>query len=156
MWSHAAWRPLLHSFADAYRAGVGPGGMGVPAGSSGPAAGAMWYKSVLQSAVCASGDRPAGAQLGEDVINWALVIGPGTDTAGLVLKVSNGAQTFEHAGLVAGLNAGQDALVAGTPSMELWDGATRLYVASGGRSVSSGCPDTIFNMNYIVVDLVPS
>lgn len=130
--------------------------MAVPQQIGGSALGVMWYKSILQSSVCPNGDHPEGWQLGQDVINWAIVINPGTDTSSYVLKVSNGVATFQHTGLTAGLNSGQDALVAGSPSMELWDGSTRLYVASGGRSVSSGCPDTIFNMNEIVVGLTPS
>lgn len=127
--------------------------MSVPARLGGSALGALWYKSVLQSSQCPNGDHPSGFQLGQDVVNWAVVINPGVSTANYILSIFNGGQVINVGGLKNGLNFGQVPVVAGTPSMQLKNGATVVSTASGGRSVSSGCPDGIFNMNYIVVGL---
>lgn len=125
--------------------------MTTPLGYDGTALGAIWYKSVLQTSTCSSGDHPDGWSLGKDQLNWAIVIETGTDTSNYVLRIFNGASTTEHTGLTTGLNYGYVTVVAGTPYAELYDGDTLVYIASGGREVSSGCPDGIFNMNDIVV-----
>ncbi|KAJ7598954.1 glycoside hydrolase [Mycena floridula] len=149
--SHKAWLPLIRSFADAYRNGGNAQTMAVADGSA--ALGVMWYKSILQSSVCPNGDHPSSWELGKDQLNWALVIQPGTNTANYVLRIFSGSASFQRTGLTAGLNSNFETLSAGDQRMELWAGSTLIYRAQGGRTVSSGCPDGIFNMNPTVVGL---
>ncbi|KAL1739610.1 glycosyl hydrolase family 71-domain-containing protein [Schizophyllum fasciatum] len=151
-WSHKAWLPLIHSFSDAFMSGGGPSSMSVPYGNQASAIGVMWYKSVLQSTSCPNGDHPDGWELGADQLNWAVVVDPGTDTSGWVLRAFNGQETIEHRAFKSGLNYGAFVLADGTPHMTLSTGNAN-YIAWGARPVTTDCPDGIFNMNDVVVGL---
>ncbi|KAL1697513.1 glycoside hydrolase [Schizophyllum commune] len=151
-WSHKGWLPLIHSFSDAFINGGGPSSMSVPYGNQASAIGVMWYKSVMQSTNCPNGDHPDGWELGADQLNWAVVVDPGTDTSGWVLRAFNGKETIEHTAFKSGLNYGAFVLETGTPHMTLSTNDAN-YIAWGARAVTTDCPDGIFNMNDVVVAL---
>jgi len=68
--------------------------------------------------------------------------------------ISNGNTIAKVAGK-AGLNYGDiPKAQAGFQRMELLDASgSVLLAASGGRCISDGCPDCIYNMNYQVIEL---
>lgn len=122
---------------------------------SGNVIGTMWYKSIMQSSSCPNGDHPSGYSLGKDQVNWAIVIKPGTTIANYFVRIVSNTVTKDFHGLTSGLNYNSAPMSAGRQRLEVWDGSTLIFIAQDGRCVSSGCPDGIFNMNDIVVGVVP-
>jgi hypothetical protein len=123
------------------------------------AVGALWYKTILQSAECA-GDatqgyylKPDGYETGTDSLNWAIVLQSGL-SGYKVRAISNGA-TLNTWAVSAGLNHGHvTGVQAGSQSLQLLNAAgTVVMGASGGGCVSDGCPEAIWNMNYQVIPL---
>ncbi|KAJ7181314.1 glycoside hydrolase [Mycena crocata] len=154
LWSHAAWRPIIASFADAFISGGGVSSM-TPHGSSGNVIGALWYKTVLQGSTCPSGDHPGGWEKGSDDLNWGLVLKAGKDTSNYRLYLISGSTTVLHTGFKDGLNYGTVPLSRGIQRLELYDAARLIYEAKGAREVHTDCPDTIFNMNDVTASVLP-
>lgn len=155
--SHVGWQPLIASFNTAFKAGVLATGMTPPGGAS--AVGAIWYKTILQSAVCSNEgsnlytQKPNGFNQGTDSLSWAIVLPP--STAGWsAVAYSDNAQIGQWS-LSGGLNYGAGSgLRAGLQRLEIRDASGKVIkVAAGGRCVSDKCPDLIYNMNPQVVGL---
>ncbi|KAJ6474433.1 glycoside hydrolase [Mycena vitilis] len=151
-WSHAAWRPLIASFADAYKAGRGISSM-TPLGSSENVIGAMWYATILKSSQC-SGAPPGGLELATDELHWALVLKAGKDTSNYRLYLISGGTTVLVTDFKDGLNSGTTPLSPGAQRLELYDASSLIYEAQGGGDVHSDCPGGIFNMNDVVRSVV--
>jgi len=116
--------------------------------------GAMWYKTILQSAVCPPKvAQPEGFNTGTDSLNWAVVI-PAGSSGMQVRAISNGI-TLQTAAVSPGLNWGSPTGVqAGAQVLQVLDKSGNIVMsATGGKCVSAGCPDGIYNMNYQVVGL---
>ena len=161
-WDHSAWQPLLASFAQAFKAELGPHSMTTP--NEEVAIGALWYKTVLQSTICPTEPdlisedyeysvKPDGFETGTDQLNWAVVI-PFSSSGLSIRAISNG-QVISTVQLTAGLNYGSATGVSeGQQRLELVDSSgTVVLAATGGRCISSNCPDCIYNMNPQVVAL---
>lgn len=156
---HTGWLPLIGSFADAFRANASSASAMRPSPSSDAATGALWYKAILQSASCPNEGnggvyaKPDGWDTGEDVLNWAVVVGEGSD--GWKARLVSGGEEIGSVDLVEGMNYGKvEGLKAGAQRLEVVDGDGKVVrVAAGGRCVSDGCPDGIYNMNPQVVGL---
>lgn len=120
--------------------------------------GSLWYKTMLKDAVCPldpgndRANKPEGWEAGNDNLNWGIVAPSGQSYS--VRLISNGV-VLATVPLSAGLNYGaQPGVIAGPQRMELINSAgTVILVARGGRCVSGGCPDCIYNMNYQVAEL---
>lgn len=155
--SHVGWQPIIASFSAAFKAGVSATSMTPPGGAS--VVGAIWYKTILQSAVCPNEgstlytQKPSGFGQGADSLNWAIVLPPST-TGWSAVAYSDNAQIGQWS-LSGGLNYGAGpGLRAGLQRLEVRDASGRVIkVAAGGRCVSAGCPDLIYNMNPQVVGL---
>lgn len=121
-------------------------------------AGALWYKTILKDAVCPINPsnpysvKPDGWDAGNDNLNWGIVVPSGESYS--VRLISNGV-VLNTVPLTAGLNKGaQPGVTPGPQRMELIDSSGSVVLAAtGGRCVSGGCPDCIYNMNYQVVEL---
>lgn len=123
-----------------------------PPGSS--PVGAMWYKTILQSASCPSNvAQPQGFDTGTDSLDWAVII-PAGSSGMQVRAISNGV-TLQTANVFPGLNWGAPTgLQAGVQLLEVLDGSGNVVMsAAGGKCVSAGCPDGIYNMNVQVLGL---
>lgn len=153
---HTGWQPLISSFIQAFKGGSSSLEM-TPV--SGDWAGALWYKTMLQSSQCPNEGisqytvKPDGWEAGSDALNWAIVLPAGT-IGYSVRFISNGVEIGVY-DLVDGLNYGEVLGVqAGYQSMELLDASGSVVTgASGGRCVSAECPDCIYNMNPQVIAL---
>jgi len=127
-----------------------------------PAVGALWYKTILQSSSCPVNQNalvsnyslpPDGFDTGTDQLNYAVVLESGA-TGYSLQAYSNGA-ALASVNLKPGLNYGAfTGVQAGYQRMELLHGGAILLAAAGGRCISSGCPDCIYNMNPQVVPLI--
>lgn len=157
--SHVGWQPIIASFGAAFKAGVPATSMTPPDGA--PAVGAIWYKTILQSAVCPNEgstlytQKPNGFSQGTDSLNWAVVLPPSSTAPGWsAVAYSDNAQIGQWP-LSGGLNYGAGpGLRPGLQRLEVRDPSGRVVkVAAGGRCVSAGCPDSIYNMNPQVVGL---
>lgn len=161
-WPHSGWQPLIASFITAWKAGKLASEMEPPAGT--PAVGALWYKTILQSSVCpasANADTlissyslpPDGFDTGTDELNYAVVLEAGA--SGYSLQAWSNGVALTPVDLVPGLNYGSfTGVQAGYQRMELYYNGAVVLAASGGRCISAGCPDCIYNMNPQVVPLV--
>ncbi|KAJ7116114.1 glycosyl hydrolase family 71-domain-containing protein [Mycena crocata] len=154
MWSHAAWRPLIAAFADAFIRGGGIGSM-TPHGSTENVVGAIWYKTVMGDTTCPNGDHPGGWEVARDDLSWGLVLKAGKDTSNYRLYLISGGTITLHTGFKDGLNFGTTVLSPGMQRLELYDGPRLIYEAKGGRDVHSDCPDGIYNMNSVAVSVLP-
>ena len=155
--SHAGWQPLISSFITAFKKSLGPKSMLPPNGAV--VAGAMWYNSILTTSTCpseASGGyfvKPDGFETARDWLNYAIVLSPGTEGATLRAysngQLLRGTASLSPGGLIYGAFEG---VSAGFQRMEVvGSDGTILAVAAGGRCISDGCPDCIYNLNPIVV-----
>jgi len=155
-WSHTGWQPLITSFIGALKAGLSASEMIPPPGKI--AVGAIWYKTILSTSNCPNEgsnkytEKPEGWETASDSLNWAVVLP--NDPRGMQIRtITNGRMDYIPGR--PGLNYGTVPIEAGFQRLELLDQAGNvLLAASGGRCVSSGCPDCIYNMNYQVVGLV--
>lgn len=125
-----------------------------PSGSA-PVVGAIWYKTILQTSICPNNaPKPAGFEQGTDSLNWALVLPSSAAQGWSAVAYSDNTQIGQW-DLKAGLNyAAATGLRAGLARLEVrdWSGNV-VKVAAGGRCVSSGCPEGIYDMNPQVVGL---
>lgn len=155
---HNAIQPLLTSFISAFKDDLGAADMQPPKDST--AVGALWYKPILGSTVCkneSSGDlhdaKPDGYSVAADVSAWAVVVADGDD--GFKLHGYSGGEQVGEVALTAGLNLGNfSALREGQQCMEVRNGKGDLVlVATGGRDVTTDCPDGIYNLNPQILGL---
>ena len=127
------------------------------------AIGAMWYNSIMTTSVCpneVSGGyyaKPDGFETAKDHLNFAVVLKPGLE--GVTLRATSNGQVLSQTIDVnpGGLTYGYfDGISAGYQRMEILaaDGSV-LLAATGGRCISSGCPDCIYNLNPVVVGFEP-
>lgn len=126
-----------------------------PPGSA-PVVGAIWYKIILQTSTCPNNaPRPARFDQGTDSLNWAVVLPASSAAQGWKATAYSDNTQIGRWDLKAELNyAAAAGLRAGIARFEVRDRAANLIkVAAGGRFVSSGCPDGIYNMNPQVVGL---
>ncbi|OJD32584.1 glycoside hydrolase family 71 protein, partial [Diplodia corticola] len=151
---HNGIRPLLSSFISSYKAGKEI--MEPPTGED--AVGALWYKSIHSSTVCPDTDaliskKPDGYSAASDVLTWAVIVssigGPYS------IRGFSGGQELQTFYLTAGYNFGTfSSLQEGDQRMELLDASGNVVmVASGGRCVTSTCPDGIYNLNPQILEL---
>ena len=145
---HTAWQPLVKSFIGAYKNG---GSMAPPSGAT--AIGAMWYKTILQSASCSGATQPNGWSTGADALNWAVVLPSGA--SGYKVRATSNGNVLNTVSVNPGLNFGSPTGVqAGSQLLELLNSAgTVVMSATAGACVSSGCPAGMYNMNYYVAGL---
>lgn len=154
-WTHYEWQPNITSFIEAFRAGNTASEMTPP--SDKVAVGALWYKTILQSSVCPENGqyttKPDGFDAGFDNLNWKVVLP--SDPQGMQIRLISNGVILETLTGTAGLNYGASGTVqAGPQRMELLNSSGNiLLAAAGGRCVSSGCPDCVYNMNYQVIEL---
>ena len=115
------------------------------------------HRTILQSSVCPSDGtnytkKPDGFEAGGNNLNWMVVL-PSSATGMQVRLISNGV-VIDTISLVPGLNYGQSGgVLPGPQRMELISGNSVQMAATGGRCISAGCPDCIYNMNFQVVEL---
>ncbi|KKY13309.1 putative glycoside hydrolase family 71 [Diplodia seriata] len=151
---HNGIRPLLSSFISSYKAGKEI--MEPPTGED--AVGALWYKSIHSSTVCPDTDaliskKPDGYSAASDVLTWAVIVssigGPYS------IRGFSGGQELQTFYLTAGYNFGTfSSLQEGDQRMELLDASGNVVMAaSGGRCVTSTCPDGIYNLNPQILEL---
>ncbi|CAM1506137.1 Fc.00g057780.m01.CDS01 [Cosmosporella sp. VM-42] len=146
---HSAWQPLIRSFIRAYKAGQPASAMTT---SSGTVLGAIWYKNILQSSSCPNDSKPQGFSAGTDAVNWAIVVSQ--SNLGYRVRVTSNGAVMATTALSAGLNYGTTSINAGAQVVQVIDSSNKVILtAQGGRDVSGGCPDGIYNMNYQVVGL---
>ena len=154
--SHIAWQPLITSFISAFKSSLGPEKMKPPSGKV--AIGAIWYNSIMTTSVCPSdlfgsySEKPTGFETATDWINFAVVMAHGTSGAYLRC-ISDNKQLSQRISVNPGLNYGHfSGISAGHQRVELvTSDESVLLVAAGGRCISTGCPDCIYNLNPIVV-----
>ena len=144
---HTAWQPLVKSFISAYKNG---GSMAPPSGAT--AIGAMWYKTILQSASC-SGAQPNGWSTGMDALHWAVVLPSGS--SGMKVRATSNGKVLSTVSVNPGLNFGSATTVqAGSQLLEVLNSAGSVVMsATGGECISSGCPQGFYNMNFQVAGL---
>ncbi|KAF1989077.1 glycoside hydrolase family 71 protein [Aulographum hederae CBS 113979] len=147
--NHKGWLPLIKSFTATYKAGKDASQF-FPA--SGKIEGAFWYKSIMQAASC-SGQKPQGFNNAHDILSWAILLPANAN--GYKARFYTSGKTVAFADLKPWLNyGGMERVQAGAQTMEVIDGSWRkVFRASGGRELSNGCPDGIYNMNAVVVGL---
>ncbi|KAH8193612.1 hypothetical protein TruAng_012222 [Truncatella angustata] len=158
-WPHSGWQPLVASFIEAWKAGRPASTMAPPSGT--PAVEALWYKTILQSSVCpespglasANTTAPDGFETGTDTLSYAIVIEQGG--TGYTLQAWSNGKALPQVNLDPGLNYGSfTGIEAGDQFMRLYKNGAVVLAASGGRFISGGCPDCIYNMNPQVIPLV--
>ncbi|KAF7336343.1 Glucan endo-alpha-glucosidase agn1 [Mycena venus] len=147
-WDHWGWLSLIKSFSAAYMTG----GPMLPEFDQG-IAGAMWYSSVMKSSICPPGTYVTNWEAGGDQVNWAIVVS--TKFSNLEVHITSGHITTVYPGMGPGANYAATAKNPGQQLLEVFSGGIRIAMAQGGRCVSSQCPDNIYNMNPIVVPIVP-
>jgi glucan endo-1,3-alpha-glucosidase len=117
------------------------------------AVGALWYKTILQSASCSNVAKPQGFDTGTDSLDWAVIIAPGS--SGMQVRTISNGVTLQTAAVSPGLNWGSPTGVkAGVQTLEVLDASGKVVMsATQGKCVSAGCPDGVYNMNYQVLGL---
>ncbi|OCL08544.1 glycoside hydrolase family 71 protein [Glonium stellatum] len=154
--AHDAWRPLIASFIQAFKAGLPATSMTPP---SNLPVGTLWYKSILQRIICPDErlggyySKPDGFETAKDQLNWAIVV-PAGATGYSVRAISN-FKVIQTQKLVPGLNFGaaDRNVEAGVQKLELLLNGKVVQVAKDGRCITDTCPDGIYNMNPQVVGL---
>ena len=119
------------------------------------AVGALWYKTVTKASTCPNNaPTPQGWETATDSLNWAIVLASGS--SGMKVRVLSNGVVLQTTGVYPGLNYGSPSgIQAGVQRLEVVDASGNVVMsATGGKCVSNGCPDGIYNMNYQVVDLV--
>ncbi|KAJ7354711.1 glycoside hydrolase [Mycena albidolilacea] len=151
-WDHGGLRPLIKDFILAYETQTTPSGPeSVAALNPSSVEGAMWYRTVTADSTCDASTHPSNSAAGADVVNWGIVVG--AFLTDLAVKITSGdiVVTFPISG--SGLHYGSTSKKPGQQKIEVFSGGTLLGVGQGGRCVSALCPDGIYNMNDIVVEV---
>ena len=154
---HTAWQPIVTAFISAFKEGKSATSMAPPSGQI--AIGALWYKTILQSAVCPEVDddkysqKPDGFNIASDQLNWAIVLSKGFP--GMKIRAWSNGKIIQIVDAVPGLNYGAArGAQAGPQKLDLIDASGTVHLtASGGRCIATDCPDCIYNMNPQVVPL---
>ncbi|KAL2047720.1 hypothetical protein N7G274_000762 [Stereocaulon virgatum] len=148
---HNAWQPLITSFIAAFKAGGSTASMAPPGGQ---AAGALWYKTILQSESCPGAAQPEGFSSGTDTLNWAVVLPSGS--SGMQVRGTSGGNVLQTVRVYPGMSFGSfGGVQAGVQFLELLDSSGNVVMATGqGGCVAANCPDGLYNMNYQVLGLV--
>ncbi|KAL1870930.1 hypothetical protein Plec18167_007236 [Paecilomyces lecythidis] len=148
---HTGWLQVLSPFIAAYKDGATDiSKISPPSGAS--AVGAIWYRTLLKSASCAS--TISGSQNADDALNFAIILP--TDTSGVTINVySNNNRIGSYSGLpglndqsVSGLHTG------GNQRIEVVDASgTTIASAVGTKDVQQQSTGSVCNFNYEVVGL---
>jgi hypothetical protein len=158
-WPHQPWQGIITSWITAWKAGGGISNM-QPLASNNLVDGVMWYKTILQSAVCPNEgqskyyNKPDNFDTGVDQINYAIVVKSGV--SGLKATCySGGVAIGAVRTLIPGLNYGScQGVNAGTQRLTVETaGGVLLSAANGVACVSGGCPQGMYNMNYQTASL---
>ncbi|TAQ88748.1 hypothetical protein B7494_g2922 [Chlorociboria aeruginascens] len=160
-WDHSGWQPLITSFMQAWKSDSPSSAMQPP---SDQPIGALWYKTILQDAVCPANNspeeeqysaKPTGFDSGVNQLNYAIVVEPGA--TGYTLQAYTNGVALASVPLNPGLNYGAfPGAQAGFQMLQIISEGNISMVATGGRCISPGCPDCIYNMNYQVIGFVES
>ncbi|KAH0437113.1 hypothetical protein CcaCcLH18_03981 [Colletotrichum camelliae] len=157
MFDHTALQPLVASFNHAFKSRTESSSMTPQNGAV--AVGAMWHRPMTDDAVCNPvvetiyTSRPSGSDdyYSRNMAYWSVVLKPGLPSG---YKISIQAGEKEHTQvLTSGLNYGNGAgnIQAGIQTMKILDPSGKTIMsARSKRCVSSGCPQGIYNMNYLV------
>ncbi|EQB48340.1 hypothetical protein CGLO_12428 [Colletotrichum gloeosporioides Cg-14] len=157
MFDHTALQPLIASFNHAFKSRTDSTSMTPQIGAV--AVGAMWHRPMTDDAACNPvvetiyTSRPSGSEdyYSRNMAYWSVVLKPGLPSG---YKISIQAGEEEHTQvLTSGLNYGNGAgnIQAGIQTMKLLDPSGKTIMsARSKRCVSSGCPQGIYNMNYLV------
>lgn len=151
---HNGIRPLLASVIDSVKEGKEV--MEPPTGFD--AVGALWFKPIHSSTVCPEtnelySQKPDGYATADDVLSWAVIVssigGPYS------IRGYSGGEELQTFYLTPGYNFGTfSALQEGDQRMELLDpNGNVIMAAAGGRCVTSTCPDGIYNLNPVILEL---
>lgn len=150
-YDHTGWQQVITPFITAYKNGATD--VGQITTQSGSPEGAIWYRTLLTSASCAS--TITNYEQAEDAINFAVIL-PSSDTAYTIEVYSNDALIGSFSG-VEGLNyESVPGLQAGSgQSIRVLDGSGNVVkTANGTKDVSSESADaSMCNWNYEVVGL---
>ncbi|GME35786.1 glycoside hydrolase family 71 protein [Neofusicoccum parvum] len=151
---HNGIRPLLASVIDSVKEAKEI--MEPPTGFD--AVGALWFKPIHSSTVCPETDelysqKPDGYATADDVLSWAVIVssigGPYS------IRGFSGGEELQTFYLTPGYNFGTfSTLQEGEQRMELLDpNGNVIMAAAGGRCVTSTCPDGIYNLNPVILEL---
>ncbi|KAK2773607.1 glucan endo-alpha-glucosidase agn1 [Colletotrichum kahawae] len=157
MFDHTALQPLIASFNHAFKSRTESSSMTPQNGAV--AVGAMWHRPMTDDAVCNPvvetiyTSRPSGSDdyYSRNMAYWSVVLKSGLPSG---YKISTQAGEKEHMQvLTSGLNYGNGAgnIQAGIQTMKILDPSGKTIMsARSKRCVFSGCPQGIYNMNYLV------
>lgn len=147
---HTAWQDVLAPFISAYKNGATSISQVTPFGAF---AGAFWYRTILQSASCASDPlgRPQGADNAQDLINIAVLLP--ANTSGVTIRVSSGGNVVATLPTKPGLNEAAVSIKTGAQKVELV--ASNGQVLGAGSSTQDVEADSsgVCNFNYQVVHI---
>ncbi|EEA23262.1 hypothetical protein TMatcc_002120 [Talaromyces marneffei ATCC 18224] len=150
-YDHTGWQQVIKPFITAYKNGATE--VGQMESQSGGPEGAVWYRTLLTSASCAS--TITNYQQAKDAVNFAVIL-PASDTPYTIEVYSNhnlirsfsGVQGLNYES-VPGLQAG-----GGQYIRVLGGGGNVVAVANGTKDVLSESADaSVCNWNYEVVGL---
>ena len=131
-WSHTGIQPLIQSFIAAFKANQPASAMRPISGQS--YTGAIWYKTILNDAVCpvngAPSLKPDGFDTARDTVNWAVVV-PAGET--VTVRVTTGGVVTQSLSVGSGLQYGSAPAHAGEQKLEILRGSTVAATAAGGR-----------------------
>lgn len=147
---HSAWRPLIASFAAAYKSGAKSSSAMQPANST--ITSAVWYHTFTDASSC--GNKPQGFQAATNSLNYGIILAPSCQGKGYTARVTCGSGTTTSLPLSAGLNyASVPGLSAGRPQVEVVDGSGKVVSSSteGAQVVEGGGASC--NFNYAVVGM---
>jgi glucan endo-1,3-alpha-glucosidase len=150
-YDHTGWQQVIKPFITAYKNGATD--VGQIESESGAPEGAMWYRTLLTSASCAS--TITNYEQAEDAVNFAVIL-PAADAAYTIEVYSNDALIGSFSGVeglnyesVPGLQAG-----AGQSIRVLDAGGNVVAAANGTKDVLDESADaSMCNWNYEVVGL---
>ncbi|KAI0976630.1 glycoside hydrolase [Xylaria arbuscula] len=150
---HTGWQPLISSFIDAFKSGASDTSSLVPSNGA-SFAGALWYRSVLQSCVNNGADgTPRGNGAARDTVVYAVVLP--ADSQGFQVRVTSGGQVLATQSVTSGLSYNSiEGLQTGSQLLELLDGGGNVVATAGSKVDVSDQPTNGFcNFNYYVVGL---
>lgn len=143
VYDHTGWQHLIQHFIQSYKYGTLPTAF---------APGVMWYQTTLQSSTCPHDTKPANFADGDDFVHWATFLPPSAGTCQVKIMTASTVLGVHTVGAGASFGGTTCATPAGVPTMEILDPTGKvLAVASGGKPVSDGHPQGIYDMNYQVV-----
>jgi glucan endo-1,3-alpha-glucosidase len=151
--NHTAWQSVLGPFITAFKSNATAVSSIVPPDGV-PAIGAMWYRTILTTATCASDPlgKPDGWENALDAVSFAVLLPDGT--AGITIKVMSGGKLIGSFAGTAGLNyATVEGMVAGAQSVEVVDGSGAVVISASSTSDVLAEAGAVCNYNYNVVKI---